>query len=310
MRDMGWFVGNLSPSATDTLTDNTGAVVNLTGATVRFRMRSLGSATLKVDAVATVVTPASGTVRYDWSGTDTDTGGEYLAWWQVTSGGKTADYGESLIIIREHGDSPPLYCEPDELKQLLDMAGTSYADPAVRRACEAASQVVELETNRRFWLDAAATNVRTYTPDQLRMLQIDDLVTLTTLKIDRAGSGSFNEVWTLGADFILEPQNAPVWNPPQPYTQVRCRYLTSRYFPTYLEQSVQVVGQWGWLAIPEEIKTATAILAAKLLQRVRTAPFGIIAVGGPETGIAQRIARTDPDVAPIMEKYSRKAPWA
>ena len=308
-----FWVGNLNPSITQTILNEDGTPHDLTGQTVRFRMRAIGAATMKVDQPATIVNPpgADGKVRYDWTGTDLDTAGEYLAWWQVTTtvGGKTQDVGEAIILVDEHGASPALYVEPEELKQLLDMSGTSYADPAVRRACQAASQIIELECDRRFWLDAAPTT-RLYTPDQLRMLQIEDLVTLTSLKIDRTGSGSFTEVWTAGTDFILEPQNAPVWNPPQPYTQVRCRYLTSRYFPTYLEQSVQVIGIHGWLAIPEEIKTIATIIASKLLQRVRSAPFGIVAVGGPETGIAQRIARTDPDVAPVIEKYKRSAPWA
>src|SRR5215471_11076072 len=91
-----WYVGNLNPSITETITQN-GVAVDLTGATVRFRMRSVGSQTLKVDQPATIVSAPAGTVRYDWQSADVGTAGDFLAWWVVTSAGKTQDVSEALI---------------------------------------------------------------------------------------------------------------------------------------------------------------------------------------------------------------------
>jgi len=67
-----------------------GNPVDLTGATgVNFIMKAAQGNTVKVNAAAVVVTPASGVVRYDWAVADVDTPGEYLAEWQVTwTGGK------------------------------------------------------------------------------------------------------------------------------------------------------------------------------------------------------------------------------
>ena len=51
---------------------------------VRFIMRGTGSGQVKVNAGAVVVDPAGGVVRYDWSGTDTDTPGAYQGEWEIS----------------------------------------------------------------------------------------------------------------------------------------------------------------------------------------------------------------------------------
>ena len=302
-----FFVGNLSPSITEQVTSN-GTPVDLTGASVRFRMRPMGSSTMKVDAAATIVTPSQGQLQYDWQAADVDTAGIYLAWWVVTfPSGKKQDVSEQVIEFQAHG-AVHLYVEPEELKAMRDIGGT-YADDALLRACGAASRGIDLATRRRFWLDPDATSVRTYTPEQLHMCLIDDLVALTSVKIDRTGDTVYEEQWTQGTDFIFEPQNAPVEVPARPWEWIQARTLRGRWFPVGIEAGVQVTGQFGWLAVPEEIHTAAVIVASKLLRRIREAPFGIVALGGPDTGIAMRIAKTDPDVTPLLDEYSRKRPW-
>jgi hypothetical protein len=308
-REPTWYVGNQTPPITQTLLDSSGAAINLTGATVRFRMRPVGFATLTVDQPATIVNAAAGQVSYAWATPDVAAAGQFLTWWQITLAAKTQDVGETLIQILPHGLTPQLYVEPEQLKELISMDGTTYADDAVLAACHAASRGVDLTCKRRFWLDADANQVRTYTPEALRLLEIDDLVTLTSVALDRSGSGSYSESWTVGTDFILEPQNAPKDVPPSPYEWLRVRLLRGRWLPLGIEASVQITGKFGWTLVPEEIQTCTGILASKMLRRVREAPFGIVAVGGMDTGIAARIAKTDPDVAPILESYTRGVPW-
>jgi hypothetical protein len=303
-----WFVGNRSPSITDQITTSDGTPVDLTSATVTFSMRLIGSATLKVSAAtAVIVAPATnGNVRYDWQTADVNAAGQYLVWWTVTAGGKTQDMAEALIEFRAHSNATN-YIELEELKSSAELKGTSFADQDLLRAIGSASRGFDNATGRRFWLDTGSANVRYYTPDMARLLPIDDLVTLTTLKIDRTGDGVYEETWTNGTDFVLEPFNAPVDVPARPYEQIRVRQLSGRYFPCYYEKSVEVTGQFGWLTVPEDVKAAVSMIAARTAKRIREAPFGVAGIG--IDGIAVRIARTDPDVAEVVNAYDRHVPF-
>ena len=74
--------GDLLPAISAQLVDENGDPVDLTDATCKFHMSKGG--VVKVDAAATIVTPATGIVRYDWVTADTDEAGEYDAEWEVT----------------------------------------------------------------------------------------------------------------------------------------------------------------------------------------------------------------------------------
>lgn len=102
------YVGDTGPSVLDTLreykSDGSLGPINLTGATVRFRMRSLfGSAPL-IDEAATIITPpgVDGAVRFDWTLANTtldidSSPGPYLAWWFI-------DYGGGSVISTQEFD--------------------------------------------------------------------------------------------------------------------------------------------------------------------------------------------------------------
>lgn len=76
-----------SPSLLATLQDGNGAAIDLTGASVRFLMRQIGSSAVKVDAAMTVTDASAGSVRYDWQAGDTDTSGSYQVEFEVTYAG-------------------------------------------------------------------------------------------------------------------------------------------------------------------------------------------------------------------------------
>lgn len=57
--------------------------LNLTGASVSFIMRDITGGDAKVNSAATLVTAASGIVRYDWVTADTDTAGNYYGEWEI-----------------------------------------------------------------------------------------------------------------------------------------------------------------------------------------------------------------------------------
>lgn len=71
-----------APPIQATLTAD-GSAVDLTSATVDFHMMD-SSGAIKVDAAATLVTAASGIVKYVWQTGDTDQAGRFRAEWEVT----------------------------------------------------------------------------------------------------------------------------------------------------------------------------------------------------------------------------------
>lgn len=83
------------------------SVVNLSGATVKFIMRTHGSTTAKVDTSASVVSASAGTVQYEWLAADTDTVGEYLGEFEVTDSGSDVTTYFDLRTAQEIADGLP-----------------------------------------------------------------------------------------------------------------------------------------------------------------------------------------------------------
>lgn len=193
------------------------------------------------------------------------------------------------------------YASSAELKAALSMTGETFADADITLALAAASRGIDNVTNRRFWKDTDAAQVRYYSPEDCDFLRIDDLETFTSLVADPGGDGTFEETWTLNTDFVLEPLNAAA--DVEPFTVIRVHPNGSYRFAAAIPRSVKLTGKFGWPAVPDAIKEATMVLASKLLRRAREAPFGVVQIG--LEGAALRIARHDPDVNFLIASYMR-----
>lgn len=191
------------------------------------------------------------------------------------------------------------YITADQLKASLDMTGETYADADMNLAVLAASRTIDNMTHRRFTLDADAQSVRYYRPTSQRFVEIDDLVQITELATG-LGDGTFTTIWTQDTQYVLEPMNAPADG--EPYTSIRSVRNGLR-FRTDNAKTVRVTGQFGWLAVPDEIQAATSLLAAREVRRIREAPFGVLQIG--LDGQLSRIANNDPDVMNLVKPYVR-----
>jgi hypothetical protein len=78
--------GDLEPSIRRAIIDGeTGLPYDLTGASVKFIMTKDDLTTIKITAAGVIESPASaGILRYDWTGTDTDTALKFKAEFQIT----------------------------------------------------------------------------------------------------------------------------------------------------------------------------------------------------------------------------------
>tara|TARA_R110000868_G_scaffold38420_1_gene134446 strand:+ start:1287 stop:1610 length:324 start_codon:yes stop_codon:yes gene_type:complete len=73
-----------SPSMLAVLKDGYDVVIDLTGTTVRFHMRLVGSNTHMIDSSADIVEEDNGIVRYIWQTGDTSVVGSYEAEFEIT----------------------------------------------------------------------------------------------------------------------------------------------------------------------------------------------------------------------------------
>jgi len=289
---LAFYVGDRDPSVSDQLTI-AGTGVDLSAKTVTFKMRPVGSSTLKVNAPVSFK-DATGQWRYDWAVADLNAPGSYLAWIETTTGGKVQTVQEFMLSVLEHGISTA-YVDIEEFKQTASLIGENYADPTIRRALIVASRAVDAKCGgRRFYPDPDANQVRYYTPTIPGELWITDLLQLTSLKTAAGGANLYPNTWVENTDFLLEPFDGPPWNLIRPLAG------GSFYLSTSYPRSVQVTGKFGWLTPPEGVKWATELIAAQLVKRIREAPFGIVA---DFAGEATRISRGDPQIDLALAPY-------
>lgn len=87
-----------------------------------------------------------------------------------------------------------------------------------------------------------------------RVLQIDDLVSVTSITIDEARDNTFSTTLTTN-DYELLPRNAAKGPESWPYTQIELTSWGSHW--AWLPSArVKVTGVWGWPSVPEPIKNA------------------------------------------------------
>jgi len=245
------------------------------------------SSTLEIDTAAVIVDAATGQVRYDFAAGDVDTEGLYVAWWRATETAgpnRIQDTPEFLLWIREHdaeGDASQLeYVSMEDLKSSLSLSGKQHADLDFAGAVVAASRIVDQLTGTTFTATAPGV-VRYYTPVSSDYVLIDPNVTLTAVTVQ-------GEAFVLDTDYYREGNTV-------------LRRL-ARKFPRNVALGVAVTGTWGYAAVPEEVRQATKIIAAQIVQRVRQAPFGILSttIDGP----AIRLGQYDPQVDALLSPYS------
>jgi hypothetical protein len=267
-------------------------------------MRAVGSTVLKVDAAATVVSEPNNQVSYSFAAADVDTAGDFLGWWRVTIAGQDEDTPEFLVRILEHSGQTHTYLEVEQAKSTLELSGTSHSDADLEAALVAASRAVDEITGTRFFT-TTGTEIRYYTPDNPRLLQTDDINTITELATDESGGTGFSSVWTANDEYVLEPLNASLDG--RPWNRIRVAGRSFRLFTEY-PRSVRVTGKFGWTAAPDGVQIATGIIATKIMRRAREAPFGIVTVG--LDGSPVRIARSDGQVMELLAPYNRDVPFA
>ena len=187
------------------------------------------------------------------------------------------------------------YCTLEQIKASAGITDT-VDDTLLELAVEAASREIDSATERQFFQTSAT---RIYTPRDSFITEIDDLVSLTTLKTSTAADGTFDETWT-STDYQLEPLNGLAGGIEVPANQIRA--VGDYTFPVSGgEATVQVVGTFGFSSVPTAITQATVILGSRIFKR-NDSPLGVAGFG--DIGVI-RVGRLDPDVEAMIMPYKK-----
>lgn len=202
--------------------------------------------------------------------------GEWQYLWEGTGTATDAEAGTWTVLETALGK---LYCPIRTLKSRLKIEH-NQVDYELHAACFAASRWIEQHCERVFY--RTTSTARTFEPDNcytLRLPEFCDLVTVTSIKTDTAGDGTF--ATTLSAsDYEILPRN-PLAAPEQlPYTEIRRLSGTwpEQWAPGARRNTIQVTGVWGWPKVPHAVRQAAAIVAADTFA-LKDAPFGVEGAG-------------------------------
>lgn len=209
------------------------------------------------------------------------------------------------------------YLTLKELKEHLDSTGTTTE----LRAQDKRNMEIAIEAISRLWDDEFDTNfygsteTRYFTPGFNDLLYIDDLISVTTLKTDDDGDGTYENTWAT-TDYILEPRNVRQKTndkDKRPYRQIRRNINGDFSFPT-VQYGVEIAGVWGYTTgivageptqVPSVVKQGVLLMSHRIFKR-KDAIFGI--AGTPALGVMVVKARIteDTDIMQMMSGVDRR----
>lgn len=178
-------------------------------------------------------------------------------------------------------------------------------DGLLEIAIESSSRDIDAYTERVFFSTGATAVARVYIPQDIYLVETDDIISVTTIKSDTGGNGTFDVTWA-STDFQLEPLNGLAGGISTPTTRIRAigEYLWPVYEPRNVnsnQASVQVTGVFGFASVPVAIKQATILASLRAYKRYES-PTGVL--GFSDSGVI-RIGRLDPDVERLVAPYRK-----
>mgnify|MGYP003624981931 FL=1 len=182
-----------------------------------------------------------------------------------------------------------------QVKTNLDL--TDSVDDTMLELCiESASRQIEQFTERIF-TQVSATRI--YTPRDSYVVETDDISSITHLKTSTAADGVFDETWA-ASDRQTEPLNGIAGGIASPITSIRA--VGDYLFPiSGGEATVQIIGTFGWAAIPTAITQACILQSSRYYKRADS-PMGV--AGFDAMGVV-RLSRIDPDIATLIEPFCK-----
>lgn len=167
-------------------------------------------------------------------------------------------------------------------------------DATIEDTIEAVSRAIDKMCDRVFYQRASTTLIYdVWEDDHVRLEDIYD-TTGMTVKSDTSNDGTFDYTHDAADYFTKSASNQPGW----PVTDL---YLRAGSFTTG-RQTLEVVANYGWSAVPDDVKEACLIMANRSLHR-RNSPEGV--AGFSEFGVARISRSQDSDAINYLYPYQR-----
>ena len=163
-------------------------------------------------------------------------------------------------------------------------------------ALDAATSHIDNDTGRTF---SSTTATKCLTPDGSYELQVPDLVSVTTLKIDTDANASW-ETTLSATNYELNKYHESIAAWPYEFI-VRLDDVWPVPYANGRRKLVEIVGVWGWAATPEPIKQACLLLAGHLLHRANV----VMGVQGFSDFGAFSVRNNDPDYRALIDTYKK-----
>lgn len=245
------------------------------------------------DAISWTSDGSDGAATYTIADGDLDTAGVYHGRVYLAKTGVIEILSVFAIIL----PSPINYCTIDEIKSELEITGNDY-DDFLEAMCEQATDLIDEYCNRTF----NSTTATRYFDGADNKLLIDDIVSVTTLKLDVDCDGSFEISLTEDTDYNLMPLNTT----PKMWIEISSRTdRTYHNFNPGVRKGVQIIGVWGYAATVPRLIRRAAIMQVGQWFKLRESGFTGVS-GSPEFGGVTMVKKgLDPNIRLILSKFKR-----
>jgi hypothetical protein len=190
-----------------------------------------------------------------------------------------------------------------DIKSFKRISSVDTSDDAVlERMIENASRLFDGETWRRFYT-TTADETRKYTARNRNRVYTDDIISITSVKLDLDGDGTY-EITLAVTDYFALPENYAERG--EPITWLETSPLGNYAFPSN-RKGVQIVGKFGFCAtasVPADVKMTIEEIVINVYEK----RFGQNTTGAATiTGAGVVITPKDiPDTAwRTINKYKR-----
>jgi hypothetical protein len=197
------------------------------------------------------------------------------------------------------------YCSLADVKAAARITD-SIDDTLLELSIESASREIDSYTERVFYSTGGTAVARVYIPQDIYLVETDDIISVTSVKSDSNGNGTFDVTWET-TDFQLEPLNGRAGGIDTPATRIRAigDYLWPVYEPRNVnsnQASVEVTGVFGFSEIPTAVRQACILSALRQYKRYES-PTGVL--GFSDLGAVRVGTKLDPDVERMIQPYRK-----